>query len=130
VWLAPALALRATGRRLPLMRFAATTWGAYAGSVTLARAVGRRRPFEGRNIDVLIDRPEGPSFPSDQVTGAFAALPFLTAAGGGGPAFVAAATGLAACRVLAGVHYPGDVLAAAALGTAAGRLARRDRTRG
>jgi undecaprenyl-diphosphatase len=127
LWLAPALVLRATGRPLPLARFAATTWGAYAGSVTLARAVGRRRPFEDCEVDVLIARPNGPSFPSDQVVAAFAALPLLAAAGRGGPAYAVAATALAASRVLAGVHYPGDVLAAAALGTAVGRLARQGR---
>ncbi len=75
---------------------------------------------------VLVERPQGPSLPSDQVAAAFAAAPFLAnALPAAGPAVYAAAATIGACRVLAGVHYPGDVLAAALLGTTAGRAARR-----
>ncbi len=75
---------------------------------------------------VLIERPQGPSLPSDQVAAAFAAAPFLAhALPGAGPAIYAGAAAISACRVLAGVHYPGDVIAAALVGAAAGHAGRR-----
>jgi membrane-associated phospholipid phosphatase len=75
-------------------------------------------------VRVLVER--GPSLPSDQVAAAFAAAPLLAnALPGSGPAVYAAAAAIAACRVLPGVHYPGDVIAAALLGAAAGHAARR-----
>lgn len=102
-----------------------TTWAVYAGSLALARLIRRPRPYEGRDVRVLIERPQGPSLPSDQVAAAFAAAPFLANALPAGPAAYAAAAASGACRVLAGVHYPGDVIAAALLGAAAGHAARR-----
>ncbi len=126
IWITLAAALRTRTSSLPLMRCAATTLAVYTGSLALARVVRRPRPFEGRDVRVLVERPKGPSLPSDQVAAAFAATPFLAAAlPAAGPAFYAAAAALGGCRVLAGVHYPGDVLAAALLGTTAGIAARR-----
>ncbi len=125
-WIAAAAFLRTQSRSLPLVRCAATTWTVYAGSLALARIIRRPRPYEGRNVCVLIERPQGPSLPSDQVAAAFAAAPFLAnALPRAGPAVYAGATAIGACRVLAGVHYPGDVIAAALLGAAAGHVARR-----
>jgi undecaprenyl-diphosphatase len=110
---------------VPLIRCAATTWAVYAGSLALARVVRRPRPFETRDLRVLIERPQGPSLPSDQVAAAFAASSLLASAvPSAGPFIYAAAASVGLCRVLAGVHYPGDVVAAALLGAAVGAAAR------
>lgn len=125
-WIAAAALVRTQSRSLPLVRCAATTWTVYAGSLALARIIRRPRPYEGRNVCVLIERPQGPSLPSDQVAAAFAAAPFLAhAVPRAGLAIYAGAAMMGACRVLAGVHYPGDVIVAALLGVAAEHAGRR-----
>ncbi|HSO97525.1 MAG TPA: phosphatase PAP2 family protein [Solirubrobacteraceae bacterium] len=84
--------------------------------------IGRRRPAPRR---VLTRRPRTLSFPSGHAASAFA---FATAASRELPAAGPLLTGLAASvaysRVYLGVHYPSDVLAGAALGTAFGATAR------
>ena len=61
-----------------------------------------------------------PSFPSDHAAAAFAiAVAVLVFSRAAGAAFLAAATLIAFSRVVVGLHYPSDVLAGAAVGTAA-----------
>ena len=125
-WLALLTLARTTRRierNMDLAGAALAILGSYGGSLLLARALGRTRPCEN-GLAPLIECPDGPSLPSDQAAGAFAAavvigavLPRLRLP------LVAVATALAGARVYVGVHYPADVAAGAALGTAAGTLA-------
>jgi undecaprenyl-diphosphatase len=63
------------------------------------------------------------SFPSDHAAAAFAiAVAILVFSRLAGAAFLAAATLIAVSRVVVGLHYPSDVLAGAAVGTAAALL--------
>ncbi|MDE3111538.1 MAG: phosphatase PAP2 family protein, partial [Chloroflexota bacterium] len=87
----------------------------------------RPRPFDALpGVVTLIARPSDLSFPSGDTAAAFGAavalgfaLPRLR-----WPAIVIAA-GIALARVAVGVHYPGDVLGGALLGTAFGAAAPR-----
>jgi membrane-associated phospholipid phosphatase len=98
---------------------------AYLLSIGLSRALGRPRPCRQAGVVPLTDCPDGPSLPSDQAAAAVAALainrrvgtPTRVALGA-----LALATG--AARPYAGLHYPGDVLAGAALGAICGRALR------
>lgn len=59
-----------------------------------------------------------PSFPSDHAAAAFAiAVAVLAFSRRAGIVFLAAATVIAVSRVVLGLHYPGDVLAGAVVGT-------------
>jgi membrane-associated phospholipid phosphatase len=125
-WLALLALARAT-RRLEgnrqLAGAAVAILGSYGGSLLLARALGRTRPCEN-GVVALIECPDGPSLPSDQTAGAFAAAVVIGAAL---PRLrlplLALATALAGARVYVGVHYPADVVVGAALGAATGAVA-------
>ena len=79
----------------------------------------RPRPFVAHPHDtiLLVARSSEPSFPSDHAVAAFA-IAFSIAFVGKrmGAAFLAAATLIALSRVIAGLHYPSDVLGGAAIG--------------
>lgn len=85
----------------------------------LSHAVDRLRPFVAHPgiAHVLVARSHDPSFPSDHATGGFALAcgMFLYDRTIGTVLFALAAV-LAFARVYVGVHYPGDVLAGAAIG--------------
>jgi len=73
---------------------------------------GQLHLFTGGSLD--------PSFPSDHAAAAFAiAVAVLAFSRRLGVAFLAVAALVAASRVVEGLHYPSDVLAGAAVGTAA-----------
>lgn len=80
----------------------------------------RPRPFTVHQVDLLFYRATDSSFPSSAAGVAFALAfaVFLHRRRAGG-AMLALAACLAFCRVMAGAHYPSDVLAGAAVGTAA-----------
>jgi diacylglycerol kinase family enzyme/membrane-associated phospholipid phosphatase len=88
----------------------------------LKLVVDRRRPAPRR---VLRRRPRTSSFPSGHAASAFA---FATAVSrevpGAAPALFPLAASVAYSRVYLGVHYPSDVVAGGALGTAVGSAAR------
>ncbi|MDQ3876083.1 MAG: phosphatase PAP2 family protein [Actinomycetota bacterium] len=111
------------GRQRTTLRLALGVLAAYAGSAGLARLIGRGRPCHGNDI-ALIECPDGPGLPSDQVAGAFAGATALSASV---PRLAlplyALALSIAAARVYAGVHYPTDVLGGASIGVLAGRAA-------
>jgi len=80
----------------------------------------RPRPYVADPSDahLFVAASLDPSFPSDHATGAFAiAVAICLRSRRVGYLALAMATILAFARVAVGVHYPGDVLAGAALGT-------------
>ena len=85
----------------------------------------RPRPYVSHPHEtILLVAPSGePSFPSDHAVAAFA-IAFVVAVIGRrmGAVFLAAASVLALARVVAGLHYPGDVLGGALIGLASALL--------
>jgi undecaprenyl-diphosphatase len=94
---------------------------ALAFAAVLSRIVDRPRPFVAHpQIHAFLSHAADPSFPSDHATAAFAiAAVLLVRFGRPALPVMLAAVALAASRVLIGLHYPTDVLAGAAIGTAA-----------
>jgi undecaprenyl-diphosphatase len=87
----------------------------------IANLVGRPRPFvdEPSTVHLLVAHAADPGFPSDHATAAFAiAVAILLRSSRWGVLALAMAVALAVGRVAVGVHFPTDVLAGAALGTA------------
>jgi undecaprenyl-diphosphatase len=125
VWLAIAAAYAVWRRRPPV--FYATALAlllAEAVSSALKLLVGRDRPFEVEPDPEPLGRiPGSDSFPSGHATVSFACAAVLAAAVPrlAVPVYLLAAA-IAWSRVVVGVHYPLDVLAGAALGTALGLL--------
>lgn len=87
----------------------------------LSSAVDRARPFVAHpQIHPFLHHAADASFPSDHATAAFAiAVVLLVRLGLRTLPVLIAAAALCVARVLVGVHYPGDVLAGAALGSLA-----------
>jgi undecaprenyl-diphosphatase len=82
----------------------------------------RPRPFAAHPLSThLFAAPStDPSFPSDHSAAAFAiAVAVFCFSRRAGSAFIGAAALIAVSRVVVGLHYPSDVLAGAAVGTAA-----------
>jgi undecaprenyl-diphosphatase len=81
----------------------------------------RPRPYVAHPGTHLFIAPSGdPSFPSDHATAAFAiAVALLLRHRKAGWIALAMAVVLSVARVAVGIHYPGDVLAGAAVGTVA-----------
>jgi undecaprenyl-diphosphatase len=88
----------------------------------------RPRPYQDHPLGILplLTPSHDPSFPSDHATAAFAiAFGILFVARRAGWLFMVWAALIAASRVLAGMHYPTDVLAGAVVGLGAGFLTAR-----
>ena len=110
---------------------ATSRWKLACGSALAAASVGllanqaighvwfRDRPFTAHPHATLVlsARSHDPSFPSDHATAAFAiAFAVLAFSRPIGLAFLGAAAAIGFSRILVGLHYPGDILAGAAIG--------------
>ncbi len=88
----------------------------------LAQIIGhlwfRDRPYVDHPAHLLLSPSSDPSFPSDHAIGGFAlAMPFVFARQRLGRWLLVLATILTLARVVAGTHYPSDVLGGALIGT-------------
>src|SRR3954449_7090439 len=88
----------------------------------IAELVDRARPFvaDPQGVHLFSGHAADPGFPSDHATAAFAiAVAILLRKRGWGIVALILAAVLSIGRVALGVHYPSDVIAGAALGSAA-----------
>jgi undecaprenyl-diphosphatase len=114
-------------RRATAAGLAAAALGLGANQV-IAHFWQRPRPYLDHPLGIvpLLSHTHDASFPSDHATAAFAiAFGVLFVARRAGWLFVAWAALIAASRVLAGMHYPTDVLAGAVIGLGSGFFAAR-----
>lgn len=121
VFLAARGATHAAWRRASVAAVLSAGLGLFAAKV-IAELVDRARPFvaDPHGVHLFSGHAADPGFPSDHATAAFAiAVAILLRKRGWGVAALVAATVLALGRVALGVHYPSDVLAGAAFGSAA-----------
>ncbi|HEX2070738.1 MAG TPA: phosphatase PAP2 family protein [Thermoleophilaceae bacterium] len=111
------------GRRPRYMRAMRTVMLAYLANIALKYVVRRKRPvLEG--LPALSSTVTSLSFPSAHSTTSFAAAWALTRGDEGLPTVpvYALAKAMALSRVYVGVHYPTDIAAGAAFGTAIAAL--------
>lgn len=88
-------------------------------NIILKPLVDRVRPYEAVNVDIIIGKPSGASFPSGHSSSSFAAaVTLLRSRSRGALAAVILAALIAFSRLYLYVHYPSDVLCGALLGTA------------
>ncbi|MEV3968938.1 phosphatase PAP2 family protein [Streptomyces sp. NPDC050698] len=122
LWLAAGLAGAALdgARRGAWLRGTALTAGAHLVSMGVKRVVRRPRPA---HVDPLVRTAGRHSFPSSHATSAAAAAVAFGALGAHAVPPLAAA--VCVSRLVAGVHYPSDVAAGAALGALTARLGAR-----
>jgi len=119
VWLAIGLAGGALdgARRERWRRGVASVALAY-GLNTATKALVRRRRPELPGLPALTSTPTRLSFPSAHAATSFAGARAYSRAGAPALPLYALAVSLSLSRLYLGVHYPGDVLAGAALGSA------------
>ncbi|MET8895313.1 phosphatase PAP2 family protein [Streptomyces albogriseolus] len=127
VWIAAGLAGAVVDRprRGAWLRGTALTAGAHAASSVVKRVVRRPRPA---HVEPLVGTVGRHSFPSSHATSAAAAAVAFGALGARAVPPLAAA--VCVSRLVAGVHYPSDVAAGAALGALTARLGARWMTGG
>jgi undecaprenyl-diphosphatase len=121
IFLAARGAAHAAWRRASVAAVLSAGLGLAVGKV-ISELVDRARPFvaDPHSVHLFAAHAADPGFPSDHATAAFAiAVAILLRKRSWGIAALVAATVLAVGRVALGVHYPSDVVAGAALGSAA-----------
>jgi membrane-associated phospholipid phosphatase len=115
-------ALLDSGNRPAYARAAKTVLGVYAFNQVIKAAARRRRPrLEG--LPPLAGTLSGLSYPSAHAATSFAGARTLSAVLPAAP-LQALAVALVLSRLYLGLHYPSDILAGAALGSAAAELVR------
>jgi undecaprenyl-diphosphatase len=114
---------RDPARRRRWLRGAGVVAVAYAANYAVKLAVRRPRP-EYPDLPSLAPIVSSLSFPSAHATTSFAAARVYSTLIPAWPLYIAAAA-LALSRPYLGVHYPGDVLAGAVIGTAIAEAAAR-----
>ncbi len=124
VWIVLAVAISLVTRRniaFPVLLTAGSVWTADLLALAIKSGVERQRPsLTVPQADPLMGA-GGWSFPSGHAATAFAGAVSLTYLWRrGAPLFFLLAAAIAFSRVYVGVHYPGDMLAGAALGTVVG----------
>ena len=124
VWIVLAAAISLVTRRniaFPVLLTAGSVWTADLLALAIKSGVERQRPsLTVPQADPLMGA-GGWSFPSGHAATAFAGAVSLTYLWRrGAPLFFLLAAAIAFSRVYVGVHYPGDMLAGAALGTVVG----------
>ncbi|WP_030871330.1 phosphatase PAP2 family protein [Streptomyces sp. NRRL S-37] len=112
-------------RRGAWLRGTTLTVGAHAAGSAVKRVVRRPRPT---HVEPLVGTVGRHSFPSSHATSAAAAAVVFGALGARAVPPLAAA--VCVSRLVAGVHYPSDVAAGAALGVLTARLGARRTTGG
>lgn len=121
VFLAARGAAHAAWRRASVAAVLSAGLGLAVGKV-ISELVDRARPFvaDPHGVHLFSGHAADPGFPSDHATAAFAiAVAILLRKRAWGMVALALAAVLSIGRVALGVHYPSDVLAGAALGSAA-----------
>ncbi|HET8567342.1 MAG TPA: phosphatase PAP2 family protein [Solirubrobacterales bacterium] len=121
VFLAARGAAHAGWRRASVAAVLSAGLGLAVGKV-ISELVDRARPFvaDPHGVHLFSAHAADPGFPSDHATAAFAiAVAILLRKRPWGIVAVVLATVLSVGRVALGVHYPSDVIAGAALGSAA-----------
>jgi len=124
IWIVLSAAISLVTRRnisFPVLLTAGSVWTADLLTLAIKAGVERQRPsLTVPQADPLMGA-GGWSFPSGHAATAFAGAVSLTYLWRrGAPLFFLLAAAIAFSRVYVGVHYPGDVLAGAALGTVVG----------
>ena len=123
IWVAPGIVLACSKeqRRVGAELLATLAAGGIINSLVIKNIVDRTRPFDIHMwLDVLISKPTDFSFPSGHTASSFAAAYIINKNYGkkyGIPAYTLA-TAIGLSRVSVGVHFPSDVIAGAAVGTA------------
>ena len=98
--------------------------GALVANVTLKPLIARLRPFQLRNVQMLIALPKDFSFPSGHTVSSFAsAFAIFKGNKKWGSVALAVATLIAFSRLYLYVHFPSDVIAGVAIGLLCGWLA-------
>ena len=106
-------------RRAQWRKASLTVGLAYLTSTSIKVAIGRKRPAV-EDLPHLMETPTGLSFPSSHSSSSFAAAQAFGCLIPATPLY-GAAVSMALSRLYLGVHYPSDIAAGAALGTALGR---------
>jgi undecaprenyl-diphosphatase len=122
LWLLDAPRRPGIWRRATAAGLSAAALGLLANQV-IAQFWHRPRPYQDHPLGVLplLSPSHDPSFPSDHATAAFAiAFGILFVARRTGWLFLAWAVLIGLSRVLAGMHYPTDVIAGAVVGLGSG----------
>lgn len=124
VWLLWAVALFRNHREEAVLLVSSIAVCALVCNLLMKPLFGRSRPFESRDVELLIREPKDRSFPSGHTMASFTAAAVLLCLFGGwqGALALALACLIGWTRLYLCVHHPSDVLAGAFFGSIVGSL--------